>query len=448
MKDKQVLDQDNFLHAFLASCFPHKLSSSKLGINSSGYSRYVVSCSGGLDSIVLLHLMFVLKQTSLLKDIELSAVYVNHNLSPNAQMWAEFCQSVCSQYQIPLQCLSVNATPQPRQSPEAVARDARYGAIKKILTTRDCLLTAHHKNDQIETLFLNLLRGSGPKGLSSMAVRRKLFHFTLARPLLSFSQEEIKSYAKKNQLDWVEDESNNDLAFKRNFLRHQLLPEIKKQWQGYATSLYRVSELQKESIEILEEVAVQDLSRCMLEFSVQEESIWAYIYSHFNLYALNLDNLKKLSSARIKNCLQYWFRKNNIAVLNANLLKQFLSTFILASPSSTAMLCWKANKQDYRLHYHDKKLYLYVLETKHVFNIKVSDKKTITYKVAYRQGGEKFKKNKLSKHFLLKKWFQENLVPPWLRDKIPLFYVKDELTQVGNIVLNKDYKLIRIDVDE
>ncbi|MFK5984686.1 MAG: tRNA lysidine(34) synthetase TilS [Pseudomonadota bacterium] len=476
-----MLNQENFLNSLLSSsCFQQVAEadiSSAIAANvfpqnifPDKFNRYVVSCSGGLDSMVLLHLMASMQQILFDQGIKLAAIYVNHNLSPHAQEWAEFCQVECLKYQIPLSVLSVNAKPAPRQSPEAAARDARYGAIKKILKRGDALLTGHHQNDQVETLLLQLLRGSGPKGLAAMPVCRDFADFHLLRPLLNFSREGIKNYAIQYQLKWVEDESNQQQKFKRNFLRHSILPKLQQQWPGFASSLSRVSLLQSEAVEILEEVASEDLKNCTIELNVQQKDMLSFNPAILKQALLDTARLQKLSSGRIKNGIQFWLRSNQVAVLNAKLLQQFLDIFINKATTANSLLNWKFEQQHYQIRYYQNRLYLLNIKSNPtepeqtradvLWNFKKHSKITFgkftmeikepdqlakellsdTLKLCFRKGGERFKKNHSSRHFLLKKWFQEQSIPPWLRSQIPLFYNNEQLIQVGNIVVNRDYK--------
>jgi tRNA(Ile)-lysidine synthase len=428
--------------------------------------------------MVLLHLMQSLQAALLSDGIKISAIYINHNLSPSASDWGDFCQSVCLQYKIPFENLSVNAKAKQRQSPEEAARDARYLALKNHLTSSDCLLTAHHQSDQVETVMLQLLRGSGPKGLAAMAFSRDFFHLNLSRPLLQFSRQQIKDYALQHQLQWVEDESNQDLNFKRNFLRHTILPQLQQQWPGMETTLFRVSQLQSETSDILEEVAREDLAKCEVDLENEKKT-----NSWFCEPMLDRQKLLTLSSARIKNCLQFWLRKNKVAVLTSSLLNQFLDGFIFKMPGAKTQISWKYKNQQFHLRYYQNRLFLSQQlfcktkiinsDTPLLWNFKNNsqinlgnsqlqakfsqsqsssstqsskgnswldlDKLPETVQINFRQGGELFKKNQHSQHFSLKKWFQEQSIPPWLRSKIPLIYVNKELIQVGYCLVNKEY---------
>jgi len=458
-----ALNREIFLEQLaLSHCSSHSLTNRNY--KESEFTNYVVSCSGGLDSMVLLHLMQSIKYTLLSKGISISAIYVNHNLSPFSNDWGDFCQSVCQIYQIPLQILSVNASPKHRQSPEEAARDARYLALNDVIDSSDCLLTAHHQSDQVETVLLQLLRGSGPKGLAAMPKCREFYSSILVRPLLSFPRFKLKEYAHKQQLKWIDDESNHDENFKRNFLRHSIIPKLQQQWTNLETTLFRASQLQNETISILDEVAEQDLAICELRSELACE-----INPWFREPMLDRHKLKKLSAARIKNCIQFWLRKHKAAALTSILLKQVLDEFIIKQPTSKVKICWKYKQQLFQLRYYQGKLFLcqtifspanslvwnYNKERQiHLGDAQIElessqvdlttqqlnlDKLADTILVKFREGGESYKKNQQSQHFSLKNWFQEQSIPPWIRSHIPLFYVDDQLIQIGNDIVNSYY---------
>ena len=188
---------------------------------------YWVAFSGGLDSQVLLHALAAGRE---LLPASLSALHVNHNLQPDAPAWAEHCRAVCAGLGIPYQALSVQAHPEPGESPEAAARVARYRALTGAVPAGGVLLTAHHQDDQAETLLLQLVRGAGPKGLAAMPERTTVKGVTLLRPLLDVSRDTLHDYARRHDLTWVEDPSNTRTDYDRNFLRHDILPRLHARW--------------------------------------------------------------------------------------------------------------------------------------------------------------------------------------------------------------------------
>ena len=194
-----------------------------------GLNQLVLGLSGGLDSMVLLELCHQLTQSSTIK---LSAVYIHHGLSANADQWAAFCQQQCLQRNIAFEVQKVQLNS--NANIEAQARAARYSALAAfVVTPQTALLTAHHADDQLETLLLALKRGAGPAGLSAIAAVQPFAAGWLLRPLLEFSREQLEAFAKEQQLEWIEDESNNDSRFDRNFLRLQVIPLLQQRWPAF-----------------------------------------------------------------------------------------------------------------------------------------------------------------------------------------------------------------------
>lgn len=195
-------------------------------------AAYVVAFSGGRDSTVLLHAMHQ-------SGLPLRALHVVHGLVARGEDWAEHCVAVAAAWGLECRVLRI-AAPAPAANREAWAREQRYAALTAALQPDEALLLGHHAQDQAETLLLNLLRGSGPRGLAAMPAQRRLAtgHWLL-RPLLSWSPEQVEAYAEHHQLRWQEDPSNRDLRYDRNFLRHEILPRLSARYPGAVAALAR-----------------------------------------------------------------------------------------------------------------------------------------------------------------------------------------------------------------
>ncbi len=215
----------------------------RLNIQQLGLKQLVLGLSGGLDSMVLLELCQQLRQNL---DIKINAVYIHHGLSANADLWADFCQQQCLNRSIPFEVKKVQLNPS--ANIEAQARAARYDALAAFVTSaQTALLTAHHADDQLETLLLALKRGSGPAGLSGIAALQPFAAGWLVRPLLDFSREQLQIFAQEQQLDWIEDESNSDSRFDRNFLRAEIIPLLQQRWPSFrANALRSVRHIQQQ----------------------------------------------------------------------------------------------------------------------------------------------------------------------------------------------------------
>lgn len=255
-------------------------------------STWRIAFSGGLDSTVLLHLLAQLAKTESLPT--LTAIHVHHGLQAVADAWPEHCQSVCEALGVPLQVVRVQV--RPGASLERAARDARYGAFISATGPNDVLLTAQHRDDQAETLLFRLLRGAGVRGLAAMPQQRPLGAGHLLRPLLDISRAELQAYASEQQLSWIEDPSNDDRRYSRNYLRHQLFPVLTERWPQAVVTIARSAAHLSEAQGLLEELAEMDLR----EAATPSEFAW------LGLPSLALAPLEKLSLARQRNALSHW----------------------------------------------------------------------------------------------------------------------------------------------
>lgn len=266
----------------------------------------VLGLSGGIDSVVLLDLL----AKSTFKKSRLKVVHIHHGLSNDADQWQTFCAALCDSYNIDFYTEQVEITDL-KLGIEGAAREARYSALAKYLNSDSILLTAQHENDQAETLLLALKRGSGVLGLAAMQPISNLAVGRQARPLLSVSQHAIDQYASANNLTWVEDDSNNDIRFDRNFLRHHIIDSLNERWPHFSKSAARSAQLCQEQMTLSDEIAHIDFSEC----GVENDQI-------------SITHLSTLSDVRVNNVLRYWLRKNNVAIPSykqfSQLVKQLL----------------------------------------------------------------------------------------------------------------------------
>ncbi|MDN5969244.1 MAG: tRNA lysidine(34) synthetase TilS, partial [Enterobacterales bacterium] len=228
-----------------------------------GRSHLMVAFSGGLDSTVLLHALVQLRMQNF-PHLQLRAAHVHHGLSRYADLWVDHCKSVCQQWQVPLHVLRVKVDAQ-RSGVEAAARDARYHAIAGLIGNHETLLTAQHLDDQCETFLLALKRGSGPTGLSAMASHMPFFSTEQIRPLLDISRAQLEEYAASYDLKWVEDDSNQDDRFDRNFLRLRVIPNLRDRWPHFPEAVARSASLCAEQEQLLDELLLDSLQSLMSE---------------------------------------------------------------------------------------------------------------------------------------------------------------------------------------
>ncbi|MGA7178713.1 MAG: tRNA lysidine(34) synthetase TilS [Thiobacillaceae bacterium] len=251
-------------------------------------ARLRLGLSGGLDSIVLLHVLAQLRP-----DYKLSALHVHHGLSTQADAWVQFCEQACSHLQVPLKVVRVKIARKTPEGIEAAARTARYGALMS--PGVDAVITAHHADDQAETVLFQVLRGGGPRALAAMPEARQLAtDLLLVRPLLTCARAELESYARLHGLLWVEDESNTDPRYARNALRHEVMPAIARFIPDYRERLIGSAQRMAEAADLLDELAALDGAEAGLPSSLDGKT------------------LEALPEVRARNLLAYYLRLNGV----------------------------------------------------------------------------------------------------------------------------------------
>lgn len=403
--------------------------------------HFFVAFSGGVDSLVLLHSLYTLRQKN--SKLKITAIHIDHGLSENSQNWAKHCISFCEKLEIPciVKQIAVKVKLTNKHSKEALARELRYEALVEVAVASEAkdplLLTAHHADDQAETLFLQLFRGAGVKGLSAISERKTLTDkktgntILLLRPLLFFSRAELLDYAKSENLHWVEDESNLDLKIARNFVRHKILPEIKNNWPEVLVTLRRSAENCQEASYLIDYLAKEDLQKV---FGSVENT-------------LSISKLLALENARQKNVIRYWIHNFNLPLPSSAKLTEIQKTVLLAASDRNPLVNWRGVEiRRFRdnlyamspLKPHDANLILsWDLKTPlklpgdlGTLKVKWNEENftidTTKITVQFRHGGEK-----------LKKIFQEKSIPPWLRDRIPLIYYGEKLMIIVGVKICK-----------
>ncbi|WP_236186096.1 tRNA lysidine(34) synthetase TilS [Pseudomonas juntendi] len=253
---------------------------------------WYIAFSGGLDSTVLLHLLADYARSHAAPPLR--AVHVHHGLQAAADAWPARCQAVCANLGIALEVIHVQVSP--GASLEQAARDARYAAFQQTLGPGDILFTGQHRDDQAETLLLRLLRGAGLRGLAAMPGQRPLGQGSLVRPLLGCARQQLQAYAQARGLAWIDDPSNADTRFARNFLRREVMPQLQQRWPQVGQNFARAAEHLGEALGLLDELAQGDL------VTAQQGAPAAWP----GLASLDLASLVALSPARQRNALQYW----------------------------------------------------------------------------------------------------------------------------------------------
>jgi len=446
-------------------------------------SRLLLGLSGGLDSCVLLDL---LAQAGARSDFFIAALHVNHGISPNAGRWSDFCAALCASANVPFKAVKVDVARDSGLGLEAAAREARYAAL--LAEPADFVMLAHHRDDQAETLLLQLLRGAGLKGLAAMGgiscpprglpagrpprgfpsghqrsavpqgdllrgVPQGDFLWGISdqpkpimRPLLDVPRATLLEYAEAHGLKWIEDESNLDLAYDRNFLRHRIFPELEQRFPASRATLARSAAHLAEAAGLLEELAVADAGASMRHDS------------------LDLAVLQRLSPARARNLLRCWLSQAGVAAPPSVRLEEMLRQ----------LLCARADAQvRFRMGAHELRRYrdcawlvgrrcavlvdmslawcgeeslrlegLGTLEFHAATGSGINLEKLAGSKVAIRlrRGGERFKPDCARPTRNLKSLLQESGVPPWQRERLPLVYCGEVLIAVPDVGIACDWQ--------
>ena len=395
---------------------------------------YGVAFSGGLDSSVLL------TGLARLDHRPVRALHVNHGLHPESNQWEDHCRSVAVSLGIDFESLRVNIKPRPGKSLEAQARSIRYQALASMLQPGELLLTAHHAEDQLETILLRLLRGSGVKGLRGIASLRRLGAHYVARPMLDITQNEIHSQAKAWDIVYVDDPSNLDLRFDRNYLRSSIVPQLLSRWPGSPTTLGRAARQMVDAQLILDEVARKEADNLDCLSRVPVKRILA------------------LSQTKQRNLVRYVLANLNLPLPNSRQLEMLLRGLAVERPDAMTQVQWPGGEaRIYRNH-----LYLFsplpapsgpdytgliaankpwkgpegtlVLEQVEG-NGFPSSWANNGLRVGFRVGGERFKPAGSKHSRSLKKLLQDAGVVPWMRSRIPLLFRDEEIVAVGDLWL-------------
>ena len=413
--------------------------------------RLLVGLSGGVDSVVLLD---SLQRVARKLRFPLSALHVNHQLSPHARHWEAFCRRLCRARRIPFQSAKVRV--RRGDSVEAAARAARYAVFAR----QDCdyVVLAHHRDDQVETLLLQLLRGAGVKGLAAMPLVRNeglgsrikgalplrgrsrlnpqssTLNPKILRPLLDVTRDEILEYAKKRKLKWVEDESNADIYFQRNFLRHEVLPVIARRFPAYRVTLARAAGHLAEAARVLDELAANDANG-QLEGGT-----------------LSIAALRRLPPARGRNLVRYFLACHGVTMPNAERLDEALRQALTAKQDARVLV----DLGDFDLRRFRGQLHVVprlppvgkeftrrwrgeqtlalpelggvlAMTPSHGQGVSLERLRGGIVTMRVRRGGERLQPDCRRPRRSLKNLLQEARIPPWERERSPLIFCGEQL---------------------
>ena len=397
---------------------------------------FCVALSGGLDSSALLHAMAALRDAPAAR--ELRAMHVDHGLQPESAAWADRCRTLCHRLDVPLEVITLALALAPGASVEAEARDARYAALAARLRPGEWLLTAHHRDDQLETVLIQLLRGAGVAGLSAMPELTRLGPGWHARPLLALDRSAIAAYAGQQGLDWVRDPMNDSTRFDRGWLRAHVLPAIRERWPAASATVARSASHLGEARRLLDALAQSDAA------GIADGG------------RLLIDGLQRLSQERQANLLRWWLRSRGLAPPPAARLAAALRELPAARADAAPLVRWPHGE----LRRYRGRLYaMHPLPSAPVappgaqagsgvfdlgpglgtFSLVAGQQGGLRLPlpavpaIRFRAGGEGLRTQRDRPRKRLKDLCREAGIVPWMRERLPLVFVGERLAAVGDL---------------
>lgn len=420
------LSQQNFLTG-LSDLFCRYLES--------GDKPIYLGLSGGVDSVVLLHLLVKMGVSQRLR-----VLHVHHGLSQNADDWLHFCQTLCGQYKVDFRAFKVELNTK-RYSIEEAARIARYRVFENALNDEAYLLMAHHAGDQAETLMFRLLRGTGGKGLAGIPESRSLAKGIIYRPLLSFDKDALIKYAKKHELQWVDDESNEDDVFSRNHIRHHIIPKLKAFETGAETRIEQAARRLAFDYQMLANLSNEKLANWQASDA-----------------SLKLNELALLPQDQRMFWLRQYLEQFSLSLTQAQMQAVEASFFTQQDKQP----CFQHKLA--RLMRHQGRLYVLPLEpqvqSSKLVLAKRIERTVDSYSLSFVEGVEldladfKLAGKPASANLMLdnghsrklKKWFNDEKVPVWWREHLPYLYFQEELVAIANLWIKPEFQS-RIQID-
>ena len=402
--------------------------------------HYVVAYSGGLDSHVLLHALAMLQGQY---TIPLQAIHIQHGLHPAAEHWAAHCQQICQALNIPLQIVSLQLQLPSGASLEAVARDARYAACQRYALPGTMLLTAHHADDQAETVLLQMLRGAGIAGLAAMPVCHTTASGWHARPCLGWSRQALHQYAQHHELTWIDDPSNQNTDFDRNYIRQRVMPLLQARWPAANRTLARSASHVAAVLPLVQTQTRKDLAKsCDADGHLQ------------------VSVLRHLPMVRCQQVLRAWIRQADHPVPNQAQLHQIIEQVLKAASDSQPQIAW----EDTELRRYRGALWLLhrplppppdrpQIWPPHMMDLtlpagcgtlrRIPAERGIPdqywqqgrLSVRWRRPGIRCRPAGRQGQRSFKKLCQDYGIPPWQRPYVPLLYLDDQLITVADICL-------------
>jgi tRNA(Ile)-lysidine synthase len=408
--------------------------------------KLCVALSGGVDSTVLLYALAALSESQ--PEWRLRAIHIDHQLQSASSQWGERCKRLAEQLRVSIHIEAVNVARDHVQGLEASAREARYGAFRQHLQQGEVLLTAHHADDQAETVLLALMRGSGVQGLAAMPACAPFACGWHVRPLLGFTRAALTEWAQTYGIASVEDPSNLDLRHDRNYLRHAVLPALRERWPSMATNIVRSTRHLGDALQLLDEQANRDLTVCGAGA------------------CLDVTALRALTPERRANVLRYWLRLRGLNAPSTRQLQGLERDMFGASDDRNPVTRWSGAE----VHRYRGRLYAFAPlasmtdessawlrdssfeMTDGALRFEITgpyeadqapclsmERLPEQLTVRYRGGGEHLRIAGRAHRKPLKKILQESGVLPWWRDRLPLLFAGKQLVAVGDIFIAAEF---------
>jgi tRNA(Ile)-lysidine synthase len=391
--------------------------------------QYRVGFSGGADSTALLHALYECRAEL---QAPIHAIHFHHGLNAGADDWQQHCREFCLERGIEFTSCNLEIKQVSGTSTEEESRNRRYQAIGEILQSGDIYLTAHHADDQAETLFLNLMRGSGMEGLAGIPDLRRLGKGWVARPLLNTGRDELEAYLNRHGIAWLEDPSNKDESFDRNFLRNSLFPQLEKRWPGVGRRLTRSARTARMTATALADF-LDTHSGALLS----------------DRYRMPLPPLLQLEPPMRALVLRQWLRRQEIPAISEARLNEFLRQLASSTSSSQPEVKWDG----WQLKLFGQLIWLQgndipVLQTSVSWTAGLTlelggsvgclqlrgNEVSIPggWQAGSRQPGARIRLHEQGARRKLKDLFRESAIPPWMRASIPVLYWDGEAVAVGD----------------
>lgn len=407
-------------------------------------SRILIGFSGGIDSSVLLDAL----ATAIPDRSRLHAIHVNHGLSEHAGNWNAHCAAFCEHLAVPYSVETVEVDPADKRGVEAAARETRYAVFKRFIQEDEILLLAHHQSDQAETMLLQLARGSGVAGLAAMPAETVFAAGIMIRPFLGLPQAAVSDYAQAKGLTWIEDDSNAELRFDRNFVRHQVIPVLQQRWPSIEATIARSAAHCADANQLVKEYATALMQRL-----AEGEG-------------LSIPALLELDDAACRAVIRQWLSVLGLSCPSSVKIRRIVDELLRARPDANPLVNWHdvevrryrdvmyamnslpPTPDEQRRWNMDKQLLSLTVKglgrfaLQNISGIGLSRQRVRsarTIELRFAQKGLRCAIDKCRTRGL-GELFQLAAVPPWLRPFVPLLFIDEQLAMIGQFRICENWQ--------